>query len=125
MKKQKQKEKRPAPSLLRKGDRVIAISGNERGRMGQILGRRGDRVAVEGLNMRKRHIKPTQENPKPQIVEMEGTMHISNVRPCSSAGKAIKLRVRTSSDGAKELIYLEEGEEKLYRALRKGKKGRS
>ena len=67
---------------VRKGDEVEVITGSNRGRKGKILEIKTDdaRVLIEGVNMIKRHVRPTQDNPKGGVVEREGTIHISNVR---------------------------------------------
>jgi large subunit ribosomal protein L24 len=106
---------------LRKGDRVVVITGNEKGKSGNIRRRVGQRVVVEDINMRKKHVRPTQENPEQRIVDIEGSLHISNVRPCDQEGKAVKLRVRMTSEGGKELIYKSGNQEKVYRMMRASK----
>ena len=65
---------------IRKGDKVVAIAGKDKGKTGEVLRvlRREDRVLVQGLNMIKRHQLPTQASPG-GIVEKEATIHISNV----------------------------------------------
>lgn len=104
---------------MRKGDEVIVIAGNDRGKVGKILSLAGDRVLVEGINVRKKHMKPTQQNQKGQIINIERPIHASNVSHCVD-GKAIKLRVRFNSKGEKELYHLKESAEVLYRTI-KGK----
>ncbi|EIE03286.1 MULTISPECIES: 50S ribosomal protein L24 [Leptospira] len=66
---------------LHKDDEVVVIAGKEKGKKGKILviDKKRDRVVVEGLNKRKRFLRPTQENPQGGIVEVEAPMHISNV----------------------------------------------
>ena len=49
---------------IRTGDKVIAIAGNNRGLSGTVLSKQGDKVIVQGLNVRKKHVKPTQANQK-------------------------------------------------------------
>ncbi len=65
---------------IRKGDKVVAIAGKDKGKTGEVLRVlcREDRVLVQGLNMIKRHQRPTQASPG-GIVEKEATIHISNV----------------------------------------------
>ena len=67
---------------VRKGDEVEVITGSNRGRKGKILEIKTEahRVLIEGVNMMKRHVRPTQDNPKGGVIEREGTIHISNVR---------------------------------------------
>ena len=65
---------------IKQGDMVQIISGKDKGRTGKVLRvlRADGRILVEGLNMVKRHTKPTAEQPG-QIVEKEAPLHISNV----------------------------------------------
>ena len=67
---------------VHKGDEVEVISGSQKGRKGKILEvKTGSfRALIEGVNMIKRHIRPTQDNPKGGVMEREGTIHISNLR---------------------------------------------
>ena len=65
---------------IKKGDKVIAITGKDKGRTGEVLRvlRKEERVLVQGLNMVKRHQRPTQASPG-GINEKEASVHISNV----------------------------------------------
>ena len=45
---------------IRKGDKVVGIAGNYRGQSGTVLSCNGDKVIVQGLNVRKKHVKPSQ-----------------------------------------------------------------
>ena len=66
---------------LRAGDTVVVIAGNDKGRKGvvkQVL-RERSRVVVEGINLRWKHKKPSQANPKGERVQMEIAIHASNV----------------------------------------------
>lgn len=67
---------------FRKGDRVIAIAGNDRGRIGIVQSCREDKIIVQGLNVRKKHIKKSEQAPNGRIVEIERPFHISNVKIC-------------------------------------------
>lgn len=66
---------------IRKGETVYVIAGNERGKTGTVLAYTGERVLVQGLNMRKKHVKRTQASPNGGIVEREMPIHVSNVKP--------------------------------------------
>jgi large subunit ribosomal protein L24 len=68
---------------VKKGDKVIVISGKDRGKTGTILEAypKRDRVLVEGVNMIKKHAKPSQENPQGGILNLEAPIHVSNVMP--------------------------------------------
>lgn len=67
---------------VKKGDTVQVLSGADRGKSGRVLRviPDKDRVVVEGVNIIKRHTRPTQRNPKGGIVEKEAPIHISNVK---------------------------------------------
>jgi len=107
---------------IRKGDKVLVIAGNSRGQQGTVLGFVGQRVIVEGVNMCKKHVKPSQNNPQGGLVEMERPMHISNVCPCDDAGKPLKLKVRTTEAGERELYYTQDGQSVVRRTLKRVKK---
>lgn len=66
---------------VKKGDTVVVISGKEKGKQGEILSvdLKKERVVVKGLNLVKRHTKPSQKNPQGGIITKEGTIHASNV----------------------------------------------
>ncbi len=104
---------------IRKGDKVIVISGNEKGKSGEVIGRNKDRVLVQGINIRKKHAKRRQKAPGAEILEMEVPMHISNLALCNADGKPVKAKVRTNKSGAKELYYLEGENEITLRQVRK------
>lgn len=66
---------------IRKNDMVIVISGDQRGRQGRVLKvfPEKNRVIVEGVNLIKRHTRPSQKNQQGGIIEKEGPVHVSNV----------------------------------------------
>ncbi len=68
---------------VKKGDKVQVISGKDKGKQGVILQAfpKKERVIVEGVNIVKKHSKPSQANPQGGIVEMEAPIHVSNVMP--------------------------------------------
>ena len=67
--------------LMKTGDTVIVISGRDRGKRGKVLRflPKKNRVVVEGVNMMKHHMRPTQAAPQGGIIEKEAGLHISNV----------------------------------------------
>jgi large subunit ribosomal protein L24 len=113
------KKKAVRSKKVRKGDMVIAIAGNCRGQKGTVLQCQDDRVVVQGLNVRKKHVKRSQTNPQGGIVEIEKSLHISNVMVCVNEDQTVKLKVRTNSDGNRELYYKDGDKEVLYRSLKK------
>ena len=64
-----------------KGDKVIVISGKDKGKTGTIqkVDPRSNRVVVENVNVRKKHKKPTQQNPEGSILEIYAPIDASNV----------------------------------------------
>jgi large subunit ribosomal protein L24 len=105
---------------IRKGDKVVVISGNEKGKSGEVIMRNEDRVVIQGINIRKKHAKRQQKAPGAEILEMEMPLHISNVALCDADGEPVKAKVRMNpKNGAKELYYLEGEKEVILRQLRK------
>jgi large subunit ribosomal protein L24 len=66
---------------VKKGDKVQVISGKDKGKQGVVLAAfpKKNRVLVEGVNIVKKHAKPTQANPQGGIIEKEAPIHVSNV----------------------------------------------
>ncbi len=66
---------------IKKGDTVKVIAGANKGKEGTVLKvfPKKDRVIVEGVNIIKKHAKPTQTNPDGGILEYEAPIHVSNV----------------------------------------------
>jgi large subunit ribosomal protein L24 len=104
---------------IRKGDKVVSIAGNSRGQIGTVLSCSGTRVLVQGLNLRKKHVKPSQANQRGGIIEIEGPIHVSNLKVCVDDNKAVKLKVRSGNDGERQLVYNDGDQEVLYRSLKK------
>jgi len=95
-----------------KGDRVKVIRGNFRDVEGTVLRVIPDKsqVVVEGVNMRKRHERPTQDNPEGGIITFEAPIHASNVMLVDPAGgEASRIRIRVEADGTKERISVKSG----------------
>lgn len=75
---------------IRKGDTVLIISGKDRGRKGKVIRAlpKEGKVVVEGMNIRKKHIRARREGEKGQIVEIPAPMDVSNVKLiCKKCGK--------------------------------------
>lgn len=68
---------------VKKGDTVQVMSGKDKGKQGVILKAMPskNRVVVEGVNVMKKHAKPSQTNPQGGILEIEAPIHVSNVMP--------------------------------------------
>jgi len=85
---------------VRKGDVVLILSGNDKGRTGEVkqaLPREG-RVVVDGVNLRWKHKRPTQQNPKGERVQREASIHASNVQLLDpKTGKGTRRRPEQAS----------------------------
>jgi len=97
---------------IMKGDRVRVVRGNHRDMEGTVLEVLTDkgRVRVEGVNMRKRHQRPSQANPEGGIVTFEAPIDVSNVMLIDPAsGEPSRIRARIEEDGTKERIAVKTG----------------
>ena len=92
---------------IRKGDKVIAIAGS------------GENVLVQGLNVRKKHVKPSQQNQRGGIITMEKPIHVSNLKVCTADETPVKLKVRETKNGERELVYTDNDKQVLHRSLKK------
>lgn len=105
---------------IRKGDRVKVIAGNDKGKTGEVLSRGEERVLVQGVNIRKKHMKRTEQSQGARIVEMEIPIHISNVALCDKEGNVLKVSVRQEKvGGPRELVYKAGTKNAVYRAVKK------
>ncbi|MFZ0444283.1 MAG: 50S ribosomal protein L24 [Bacillus sp. (in: firmicutes)] len=68
---------------VKTGDKVMVITGKDKGKTGVILASfpKKNRVLVEGVNIAKKHTKPSQMNPQGGIINQEAPIHVSNVMP--------------------------------------------
>ena len=97
---------------LRKGDDVVVVSGRDKGKKGSILRvmRQDDRVLVGGVNMVKRHTRPSGTQPG-GIVEKEAAIHVSNVALADPKdGAATRVGYRFLDDGRKVRFAKRSGE---------------
>jgi large subunit ribosomal protein L24 len=89
---------------IKKGDTVIVIAGKDKGRSGKVIEVRPaeERVLVEGINMVRRHVKPSMSDPQGGIKAREAALHVSNVALRDpKTGKATRVGFRTTADGRK------------------------
>jgi large subunit ribosomal protein L24 len=87
---------------IRKNDTVIILTGGSKGKTGRVLhvDTQGERVFVEGINVRTKHQRKTQRNPKGGVVKKESSVHISNVAPYNSeTRKPARVGWKVSVDG--------------------------
>jgi len=85
---------------IKKGDRVVVLTGKDKGRQGNVLKvlPKDSRVVVEGLNMVQRHTRPTQLDPQGGIKNKEASLHLSNVAVADSKGKPTRVGFRVDGD---------------------------
>ena len=87
---------------IKKGDTVQVITGNDAGKTGRVIKIfiDRDRIVVEGVNIVKKHARPTQDTPQGGIIEKEATIHVSNVM-LVAGGKPTRVGYKTLEDGRK------------------------
>ena len=85
---------------IKKGDRVVVLTGKDKGRQGSVLKvfPQEQRVLVEGLNIVQRHTRPTQFDPQGGIKNKEAPIHVSNVAVVDSQGKPTRVGFRVEGD---------------------------
>ncbi len=96
---------------LKKNDLVKVLTGKDKGKSGRILevDAEKERVLVEGLNMKKKTVRPRNQQEKGGIIEVEGFLHISNVAVLGKDGKPTRLGYKFE-DGKKVRIAKTTGE---------------
>jgi large subunit ribosomal protein L24 len=98
---------------VRKGDTVQVIAGRDRGKVGEVLTviPKTSQVVVQGVNIRTKHVKPTQEGESGQIVTQEAPIHSSNVMLYSEKEKvASRIAYTYTEDGRKVRMLKKTGE---------------
>ncbi len=97
---------------VRRDDLVIVTAGSDRGRQGRVLRvlSKEGRVIVEGVNVRKRHMRPNAANPQGGVIHKEMSIHISNVSPVVD-GKPTRVRFVTREDGSKVRVAARTGQQ--------------
>ena len=98
---------------VKQGDVVQVITGKDVGKRGKILSvdTRKGRVVVEGANMIKKHLKPTQTNPQGGILDKEGSIASSNVLLyCDKCRQPVRHGKRTQDDGTRIRVCRKCGE---------------
>jgi large subunit ribosomal protein L24 len=99
---------------IRRGDTVVVISGKDKGKTGKVkrVLRESERVLVEGINLVKRHMRPTPRNPSGGILEREQPIFACKVMPVDpKTGKGTRVRVKTLESGKKVRVAAKSGEE--------------
>ena len=98
---------------IRRNDTVLVVRGKDRGKRGRVLQAFPERkrILIEGVNLMKRHVRPSPTVRQAGIVEQPGKIAISNVKlVCTKCGKAVRIGLR--------VIHMEEGGEAKRRIVR-------
>ena len=102
-----------AAQKIRKGDKVVVLSGKDKGRTGEVIRSipKDMKVVVSGVNVAARHRKASQTNPQGGIERKEAPMHVSKVAIVDpKTGKATRVRFETAKDGKKVRVAARSGE---------------
>lgn len=90
--------------LIKKGDTVAVIAGKDRGKTGKVMKvlPKENRLIVENLNLRKRHVRPKRQGQKGQTVETAAPIHTSNVQIlCKNCGSKTRIGKKILEDKTK------------------------
>ena len=87
---------------LKTGDKVVVVSGSNKGKEGKITKILDNKVIIEGVNIVKKHLKPKNNNGTGEIIEMEAPIHVSNVMLSDpKTKKPTKVKIEKDSKGKK------------------------
>ena len=98
---------------VKKEDTVIVITGKDKGKKGRVLEAypRQNRVLVEGVNLVKKHAKPSQANPQGGVLTQEASIHVSNVMLIDpKSGKPTRVGYKVLENGKKVRVAKKSGE---------------
>lgn len=101
-----------ATAKIRKGDKVVVLSGKDKGRTGEVteVNPKDGKLVVSGVNVAVRHRKPSQVNPQGGLERREAPMHASKVALVDpKSGKATRVRIE-EKDGKRVRIAVKSGE---------------
>ena len=102
-----------AAAKIRKGDKVVVLSGKDKGRTGEVIRSipKDMKVVVSGVNVAARHRKASQTNPQGGIERKEAPLHVSKVAIADpKTGKPSRVRFETGKDGKKVRVAARSGE---------------
>lgn len=100
---------------LRVGDTVMVRSGRDKGKTGKIttVHPKLNKVTVDGINIVKRHLKPSRDNPKGSMIEKTQPIWVSKVGIVNTTGKkkTSRIGIKVDKDGKKTRVYKTTGKE--------------
>lgn len=103
----------PTKLKIKKADRVVVIAGKDKGKTGEVLlvMPKENRVVVQGVNVVKKHRRPTQANPQGGIDAFEAPIHVSNVAHIDpKSSQPTRIGYKTLDDGRKVRVARRSGE---------------
>ena len=97
--------------MIKKGDKVKVLSGKDKKKEGEVIeiDRQNNRAKVKGINIVKKHTRPSQDNPQGGIIEKEASIHVSNAL-LMTGGKSTKVGYKILEDGKKVRVAKKTGE---------------
>jgi len=98
---------------VKKGDMVVVIAGDDKGKVGQVMkvNPRAGKVLVQGINRVYRHLRPSRQHPQGGRIQKEMPVHISNVLPVDpKTNQPTRVGFRLKEDGSKERYAKKSGE---------------
>ena len=100
-----------AAQKIKKGDKVVVLSGKDKGRTGEVVKAlpKESKVIVSGINVHARHRKPSQVNPQGGIERKEAPLHVSKVAIATADGNPTRVRFEVR-DGKKVRVAAKSGE---------------
>ena len=100
-----------AAQKIKKGDKVVVLSGKDKGRTGEVVRAmpKDGKVVVSGINVHARHRKPSQTNPQGGIERKEAPLHVSKVAIATADGKPSRVRFEVR-EGKKVRVAVKSGE---------------
>jgi len=98
---------------VRKGDTVVVIAGDDKGKVGEVLrvDTKAGKVLVQGVNRAYRHLRPSREHPQGGRIQKEMPIHVSNVLPVvPQTSQPTRVGFRRNAEGHKERYAKKSGE---------------
>ncbi len=94
---------------IKKGDIVKIVSGNDRGKQGKVLAvfPKESKVVVDGLNMKKKHVRPRSQGKKGELIRLPAPLHVSRIMLlCSKCSKPTRVGYKINDLGIKSRVCL-------------------
>ncbi len=86
---------------IKKGDNILIISGKDKGRTAKVLKSfpKESKILVEGINLKKKHVKPKKQGEKGQVIQMPAPLDVSNIKfICPKCSKAVRIGYKVEKD---------------------------